>query len=236
MRRSGIGLLVVGTSLAGLGAACSGDDQGPGEPPLVIEKPATKSGDQQFGPVGTALGNPLRVLITRDGEPVEGVNVDFSVGQGGSLGQEEESDSAGIATAVWTLGPEVGNHAATAAVAGAEGSPLTYTATATTGTGPPPGPTVQVLGPDGGNRFDPAIVNVTVGQTVTWVWPAGSTGHNVWPDDNIHPTRSGALANGPKTYSYRFDDVGTFRYFCQAHGGLGGVGMSGQVVVAAAQP
>ena len=233
MGRSGVGLLVVGTSLAWLGAACGGDDQGPGQSPLVIQKPATKSGDQQTAPVSTALGNPLRVLITRDGAPVEGVNVDFSVAQGGSLEQELESDEEGIASTVWTLGPEVGGHVATAAVDGADGSPLTYTATATTGTGPPPGPTVQVLGPDGGNRFEPAILNITLGQTVTWVWPALSSGHNVWPDDNIHPTRSGVLANGPNTFSYRFDDIGTFRYFCQAHGGLGGVGMSGRVVVAA---
>jgi plastocyanin len=197
-------------------------------------KPATKSGDQQFGPVGTALGNPLRVLITRDGEPVEDVDVDFSAGQGGSITEEQESDAEGIASAVWTLGPEIGTHSATAAIDGAEGSPLTYTATATTGTGPPPGPTIQVG--NGGNTFEPALINVTVGQTVTWVWPAGSIAHNVRPDDGIHPARSGALANGPKTYSYTFDDAGTFLYFCEAHGGFGGVGMSGRVVVATAQP
>jgi plastocyanin len=236
MCRSGIGLLLVGMSLAALGAACSTEDQGPGQSPLVIEKPAVKSGDQQTAPVGIALGNPLRVMITRDGEPVEDVDVDFSAGQGGSITEEQESDELGIASAVWTLGPEIGTHSATAAVDGAEGSPLTYTATATTGTGPPPGPTVQVLGPPGTNRFEPAIVNITVGQTVTWVWPAESQGHNVWPDDNIHPTRSGTPANGPKTLSYTFDDVGTFLYFCQVHGGIGGVGMSGRVVVAAAQP
>jgi len=235
MCRSGIGLLLVGMSLAALGAACSADDQGPGQSPLVIEKPATKSGDQQTGPVGIALGNPLRVLITRDGEPVEDVDVDFSAGQGGSIAEEQESDEAGIASAVWTLGPEIGTHSATAAIDGAEGSPLTYTATATTGTGPPPGPTVQVLGPPD-NRFDPAIINITVGETVTWVWPAGSSGHNVRPDDGLQPARSGVLANGPKTYAYTFDDVGTFRYFCEAHGGLGGAGMSGQVVVNTAQP
>lgn len=236
MGRSGTGLLLVGTSLAWLGAACGADDQGPGQSPLVLEKPATKSGDQQFGPVGTALGNPLRVLITRDGEPVEGVNVDFSAGQGGSMGEEQESDELGIASAVWTLGPEVGNHAATAAVDGAEGSPLTYTATATDGTGPPPGPTVQVLGPDGGNRFEPAIINVTVGQTVTWIWPAGAMDHNINPDDRITPARSGNPIDGPASYAFTFNQVGTFRYYCSVHGGLAGVGMSGRVVVAAAQP
>lgn len=236
MRRSGIGLLALGMSLVGLGAACSAEDQGPGQSPLVIEKPATKSGDQQTGPVGVALGNPLRVVITRDGEPVEGVDVDWAAGQGGSLAQEEESDVGGFASVVWTLGPDVGNHAATAAIDGADGSPLTYTATATDGTGPPPGPTVQVLGPADGNRFEPAIINVTVGQTVTWEWPAGSMGHNVLPDDNIHPSRSGALANGPETHSYTFNEIGTFRYYCQAHGALAGVGMSGRVVVNPAQP
>ena len=236
MRRSGIGLLLVGTSLAWLGA-CSGGDQGPGQSPLVIAKPATKSGDQQTGPVGTALGNPVRVFITRDGEPVEGVDVVFSAGQGGSLGLEEESDETGIATVVWTLGPEVGNHTATAAIDGAEGSPLTYTATATDGGGPPPGPTIQVLGPDaGGNRFEPNLVTISLGQTVTWSWPDGALSHNVVPDDGDTPVPSGPVTSGPETYSFTFNEPGVFRFFCLSHGGPGGVGMSGRVIVNAAQP
>jgi plastocyanin len=201
-----------------------------------MEKPATKSGDEQTGPVGTALGNPLRVLVTRDGEPVEGVDVDFTAGQGGSMGQEEQSDADGFASVVWTLGPDIGTHAATAAVQGADGSPLTYTATATDGTEPPPGPTIQVLGPNGGNRFEPAILTVTVGQTVTWVWPAGSLQHNVNPDDRSTPSRSGNLADGPTSHSFTFNEVGAFRYFCLNHGALGGEGMSGRVIVQAAQP
>jgi len=236
MRRSALGLLAVGTSLAVLGAACSAEDQGPGEPPLVIEKPATKSGDQQTGPVGTALGNPLRALITRDGAPVEGVDVDWSAGQGGSLAQEQESDEEGIASVVWTLGPDEGNHAATAAVSGADGSPLTYTATATTGNPPPPGPTIQVLGPSGGNRFEPAEVTINVGQTVTWSWPAASVGHNVLPDAGNVPARSGPLADGPTTHVHTFAEPGVFPYYCQAHGAPGGVGMSGRVTVNAAIP
>jgi plastocyanin len=231
MRRRGIGLLVVGTSVW-LGAAC-GDDQGPGQSPLVIEKPATKSGDQQTAPVSTALGNPLRVLITRDGEPVEDVDVEWSAGQGGALSDEQPSGEDGIASVVWTLGPEVGEHAATASVSGADGSPLTYTATATTGGGPPPGPTVQVRN----NFFDPAIISISVGQTVTWVWENEEIGlHNVLPDDRSTPGRSGEPESGPLTFSYTFTEVGTFRYFCQTHGDLNGVGMSGRVIVQAAQP
>ena len=232
MHGRGVGFLVLG-SLVWLGAACSGDDEGPGESPLVIEKPATKSGDQQFGPVGTALGNPLRVLITRDGEPVEDVDVEWTVGQGGSLSEEQQSGEDGIASVVWTLGPDVGQHVATASVTGADGPPLTYTATATTGGGPPTGPTVQVLD----DFFDPAIMTITVGQTVTWIWPEEVVNaHNVLPDDRSTPGRSGEPTAGPTMFSHRFTEVGTFRYYCQVHGNLNGVGMAGRVVVQAAQP
>jgi plastocyanin len=232
MRRLGVGVFVVG-SLVWLGAACSDDDQGPGQSPLVLEKPAVKSGDQQTGPVGTALGNPLRVLITRDGEPVEDVNVDWSAGQGGTLSDEQDSGEDGIASVVWTLGPEEGQHAATASMTGADGSPLTYTATATTGTGPPPGPTVQVED----DAFDPADITVTVGETVTWVWPEEIlNSHNVLPDDRSTPGRSGEPTPGPTTFSYTFTEVGAFRYYCQVHGNLNGVGMSGRVVVQASAP
>lgn len=228
MCRSGIGLLVVGTSLAVLGAACGGEDRGPSETPLVIEKPATKSGDQQTGPVGVALGNPLRVLITRDGEPVEGENVTWSAGQGGSIGEPLESDELGIATAVWTLGPDIGEHVATAEVDGADNSPLTYTATAEEDTPPPPpGATVLVLS---GNLFDPAIVTIRTGETVTWVWPEGSGVHNVVPD-GVEPPSSGPLQEGPATYAHTFQVPGRYRYYCEAHGGSGGVGMSGEVFV-----
>jgi plastocyanin len=232
MRRRGVGLLVVG-SLVWLGAACGDDEQGPGEPPLLIEKPATKSGDQQNGPVGTALGNPLRVVITRDGAPVENVAVTWSAGQGGSFSSEQESDADGFATAVWTLGPQTGQQAATATVEDADGSPLTYTATANTGGGPPPGPTVQVRN----NFFDPNIITISVGQTVTWVWANEQIGlHNVLPDAGTIPGRSGAPETGPTTFSFTFTEVGTFRYFCQEHGAPNGVGMSGRVVVGEIQP
>jgi plastocyanin len=226
MGRRGVGVLVVG-SLVWLGAACGGgDDQGPSEPPLVIEKPATKSGDEQTGPVGNALGNPLRVLITRDGEPVEGVSVNWAAGQGGSISIPQDSDELGIATAVWTLGPSVGNQLATAEVDGATNSPLTYTATAEPDE-PPPGVTIQVLPT---NTFEPASVTIAPGGSVTWEWPEGSGQHNVIPD-NEEPEPSGVLAEGPRTYTYTFNTPGTYRYYCFAHGNRGGVGMSGVVVV-----
>jgi plastocyanin len=212
-------------------AACGDDDGGPSDT-LDIEKPTLQSGDQQTGPAGEALGDPLRVLITRDGEPVEGVDVGWSVGQGGSLGDEQVSDEEGIASVVWTLGPDVGEQEATATVEGADGSPLAYTAIATPGSGQT-GPTIQVLNIE----FDPAVVTVNVGETVTWVWASGSIGpHNVQPDDGVTPGRSGNVEFGPKTYSFTFNQIGDFRYYCQSHGGPNGVNMSGRVIVQPAQP
>ena len=229
MRTRRVGGFIVG-ALLWLGGAC-GDDGGP-EGTLDIEKPTLQSGDQQTGPAGEPLGDPLRVLITRDGEPVEGVDVEWSVGQGGSLGDEQPSDEEGIASAVWTLGPDVGEQEATAALEGADGSPLTYTAIATPGSGPT-GPTVQVLN----NDFDPAVITVTVGETVTWVWAGSSIGpHNVQPDDAVTPGRSGNVTFGPEAYSFTFNQVGDFLYYCQNHGGPNGVLMSGRVIVQPAGP
>jgi plastocyanin len=77
---------------------------------------------------------------------------------------------------------------------------------------------------------------VAVGTTVTWDWGTGATGHNVVPDDGATPATSGALASAPHSYSYTFNDVGTFHYHCQAHGNVGGVGMSGTVSVVTTLP
>jgi plastocyanin len=222
MRARTVRAFVIG-ALVWLGGAC-GDDEGPSDT-LDIEKPTLQSGDQQTGPAGEALAEPLRVLITRDGEPMAGVDVEWSAGAGGSLSDEQVSDEEGLASVVWTLGPDTGEQEATASVEGADGSPLTYTAIATPGSGPS-GPTVQVQN----SAFVPAVITIEVGETVTWVWASGLL-HNVQPDDGVTPGRSGNVEAGPKTYSFTFNQIGDFRYYCQSHGGLNGVGMSGRVVV-----
>jgi plastocyanin len=70
---------------------------------------------------------------------------------------------------------------------------------------------------------------------VNWVWGSKSNGHNIVPDTGNTPESSGALANAPHTYSFTFNTPGTYHYHCQAHGGAGGVGMSGTVTVRAPQ-
>jgi plastocyanin len=85
-------------------------------------------------------------------------------------------------------------------------------------------------------RFDPDNITVTVGTTVTWVWGTNAVGHNIVPDNGVTPTTSGALASAPYDYQYTFNALGTFHYHCQAHGNVGGVGMSGTVSVVTSLP
>jgi plastocyanin len=217
--------------------ACGDDNNQPAQSPLVIEKAPTKSGDQQTGRVGEALPSALRVVVTRDGDPVAGIAVRWGTASGSVSPSQGSTATDGITTGVWTLGDGIGNVNATASVTGATNSPIVFTATATDQDAPGPA-TVQVLG-DGStepNRFEPAEITVSVGTTVTWQWPDGAIGHNVVPDDDVTPARSGDPIDGPTSYHYTFNTLGTFRYHCQTHGGVNGAGMSGIVNVVTLVP
>jgi plastocyanin len=90
--------------------------------------------------------------------------------------------------------------------------------------------TVHVLNA-GGNRFEPASITISVGDTINWFWPVGSVGHNIVPDDGNAPATSGAPAGYPKFLSFTFAIPGVYHYHCAVHGGPGDVGMSGAVTV-----
>lgn len=67
------------------------------------------------------------------------------------------------------------------------------------------------------------------------VEPQNRTGHNehsVTADDGCFD--SGDLNDSHQSFSQTFNTAGTFLYHCRYHGGAGGVGMSGKVVVMAA--
>lgn len=75
-----------------------------------------------------------------------------------------------------------------------------------------PGRTVDIKG----SAFDPVIVDIPKGTTVTWV-----------NDDGIQHTVtsiSGAFDSGNidpgKMYSYTFNQIGTFEYNCTIHPGI----------------
>jgi plastocyanin len=137
-----------------------------------------------------------------------------------------------VSTSTWTLGSIGGQQSATASVQGGLNSTVTFTATATGGT---QGSTIQVISANaqGGNRFVPASLIVTLGTTVTWQWVDQAAAHNVVPDDGSTPTTSGNLVDAPHSYQYTFNALGTFQYHCQAHGSSG---MTGTVTVVADAP
>jgi plastocyanin len=87
----------------------------------------------------------------------------------------------------------------------------------------------------GDNFFQPKTMTVNVGDTVVWK-VEGTMGHTVTSDTGVFDSGQDPLTQGD-TFSFTFTQPGTYPYYCRFHGGPGGVGMSGTVVVeAAGQP
>lgn len=78
--------------------------------------------------------------------------------------------------------------------------------------------------------FSPQDITVSAGTTITW-HNVGSMSHTVTADNGLF--NSGTLIPD-ESFSYDFTTPGSYPYYCQFHGGPGGVGMSGVVTVVAA--
>jgi plastocyanin len=217
-------------------AACGSDDGGgsysPGgpDPAALSAARAEPSGDRQSAAPGEELANPLRIVVLRGATPEAGAVVTWSAsGSGALLSPGVDTTGAdGIATSIWRLGSEAGAHTAQAAVAGADGSPVRFTATAAVDPGPAPSPVEIQLRSSGGDRFEPANVTIPAGTTVTWNWVDGF--HNVTPTGNPTFTGSGNPTGAPRTFSQTFTTPGTYLYFCVVHG-TSSSGMRGTIVV-----
>jgi plastocyanin len=83
----------------------------------------------------------------------------------------------------------------------------------------------------GDNTFTASTITITEGDTVVWT-DNGVRPHTVTADDASFD--SGNLSTG-QTFSRTFTTAGTIRYYCKLHGAAGGIGMSGTIVVQAAQ-
>ena len=111
-----------------LSAACS-----QGVEPVTYQV-HVQAGDAQTDTVGRALPVPLRVLVQdhrTPPQPLAAVLVTWSLSAGsGLITTRSETDSTGVASATWTLGPVAGIQTAHASVAGADAA---FTATALPG-------------------------------------------------------------------------------------------------------
>jgi plastocyanin len=200
-------------------ASCGDGGSEPGG--LVVAR-AAPSGDGQSGPPGQALLSPLRVRVTRDGQPEAGAAVTWAaVGAGASIAPPANvTGPDGIAEASWTLPTAAGAATASATVTDAGGSPVTFTATATA-----PG---QVAIEVGNNFFDPDARTVIAGTTVVWTWTGtGLISHSVESTGAPGFPSSATLAGNGQSYSNRFDAPGTYTYQCAVHGAA----MSGTITV-----
>ena len=89
------------------------------------------------------------------------------------------------------------------------------------------------------NAFVPKVITISVGQSVTWI-SSGSNPHTVTADSGAFDSSPSCPASIPsclqkgESYTHTFSSIGTFPYHCKIHGAAGGIGMSGVVVVTAA--
>jgi plastocyanin len=77
------------------------------------------------------------------------------------------------------------------------------------------------------SSFESNTITIPVGTTVVWMHN-GRFPHTVTLDDGSFD--SGNLGSG-ETFSFTFTEVGTYSYYCSIHGGPGGQGMSGVIIV-----
>ena len=96
---------------------------------------------------------------------------------------------------------------------------LTLAISLTACAGPPaepgpitPSPTVTIEGV----AFNPPVVTIETGDSVTWVWGDGPIQHDVAADQ----FRSEVMTEG--TFSHTFDQAGVYDYVCSLHGNMKG--------------
>lgn len=79
-----------------------------------------------------------------------------------------------------------------------------------------------------GNAFNPASRTITAGTSVTWTNKDGNihTATSGTPGSPDNVFNSGNMNSGA-TFSFKFNNVGTFKYYCTIHGAM----MTGTIVV-----
>lgn len=221
-----------------LGGGCGGGgDSGPNPSPLMVARASPANGDQQTGPVSQALPNALRIVVTRDGAPQANVAVTWSTTDGSLNPTSGPTDPNGIGASAWTLGPDAGTQTAQAAVQGATGSPVSFSATGTSDAPPPPSTIAVTVGniffASGRNgTTDSAVDTVAVNGTVTWIWTStGATPHSVRSTGTPSFPPSSVLTGNDLTYAFQFTQAGTYTYDCAVHG-IGNGPHRGQVIAA----
>jgi len=75
--------------------------------------------------------------------------------------------------------------------------------------------------------FSPGVVSIQQGSTVVWI-NKETAKHTVTADSELFNSETMSVG---ESYSFTFNETGTFAYYCKFHGDAGGVGMVGQIKV-----
>ena len=186
--------------------ACSGDDSRL-QPEPVPTAIASNGGTDQIATPGSALALPLSVRVTdASGNPVAGAEVTWSVLTGGGTVSPALSttNTDGVTTTTFTLGPIEGQQKAQAEANQLQGSPVVFTATATAVPPPPQGVKLAVAG--GGNnvpdRFSSDLwVHGNYAYTGTW-------GFRAKPGNTLNVWSLGAAGSPTRVGSFTVPDIG----------------------------
>ncbi|MDF9748127.1 cupredoxin domain-containing protein [Natrinema salsiterrestre] len=101
---------------------------------------------------------------------------------------------------------------------------------------------VNMITEDGGYHFEPHVVRVNVGGTVTWHNESGSHSTTAYHSDNDQPQLvpdgaaawdSGLYTEQGATFEHTFETEGVYHYYCTPHESLG---MIGSVIVGEPDP
>lgn len=96
---------------------------------------------------------------------------------------------------------------------------------------------VKMVTQDGGYHFDPHVVRVKPGGSVTWVLGSGTHTATAYHPDNDQPQLvpdgaaawdSGTISSQGATFEHTFETEGVYHYYCAPHES---VGMIGSVIV-----
>lgn len=107
---------------------------------------------------------------------------------------------------------------------------------------PSPAADVQMTTTDEGEHFEPHVVWVERGGTVTWHLESGEHSTTAYHPENDRPDRipegaaswdSGLLSEQGETYEHAFETRGVYDYYCTPHEGAG---MIGSVIVGHPDP
>lgn len=227
---------------AAMAASCGGGGADSGDPtvggfikvsPINGDSPLTVNAEATINTTKSCLAatytlnwgdksQPVSISIPANKCDVLAQTYSHTYTSGGSFTVSLSSGGHESTVTVGVNGPVSSN---TTGTTGSTGSTVTGTTGATGGNQTASGAFTISIDASG---FSPSTVTINSGTKVTWT-NKDSTNHTVTADNNSF--NSGPLTPGQSYSPKEFVAKGEYTYYCTYHGGPGGSGMSGKIIV-----